>query len=251
MKYVSLGLVGVLVMCLPSCGGGGTPPPPVLQPLITNVITDTPATISYSITGTAVSNLSGSVPVTGSGATYSCNGLTVGGTLSGCIETTETYAPPAGSGLPSITRSYSVRHLPTGTIMQTGSMLSDGATIAWDNRPLTGPLNYLVGFGFANTGTRTGFLNNTTTARLTQTENRWNVDAIDDVQTPAGWFECYVVSSTIVGADLLTGIARTCVSTSYVRPEFGVVFAMISLTTTDGAEVVTRTVKLTATSIVP
>jgi len=251
MKYMSLGLVGVLAMCLPSCGGGGTPPPPVLQPLITNVITDTPATISYSLTGTAMSNLSGTVPVTGSGATYSCNGLTVGGTLSDCIETTETYAPPGGSGLPSITRSYSIRHLPSGTIMQTGSLLSDGVTIAWDRRPLTGPLNYVVGNTFANTGTRTGFINTTTTARLMQTENSWSVDAIDDVQTPAGWFECYVVSSTIVEADLLTGVARTWVVTSYVRPEFGVVFAKISLTTTDGAEVVTLTVTLTATSIGP
>lgn len=226
-------------------GGGGTPGPSAPEPLVTDTITSDPADITYRVSGQVTSNVSGTQAVSGTATISGCASLTIGGTLCACRQTYEDL----GALGTSLSKSFTFRDLPTNTIRLAGETLSDGTTIEWIPVPASGPLTYSVGESWAGAGTAVGFLLNTSVVRMAQTASSWQVSGIDDIQVPAGWYECYVLGNSRTTYDYLTGIERVSTGTSYVRPDFGVVYSTITLTATDGVEIITLTLTIEATSI--
>jgi hypothetical protein len=245
------------VMTLAACGGGGggggnDGPAPL--PLSTNVLATTPASIQYTVTGTYTDALgaravSGSI-TSGPIAPQSLNGYT-------WFDCAEAYANLTVGGIPrtGTSRVYGEMRPQEGWLVEGGRRLADGTDIYWEPLLAGAPHTLDVGESWdlnaTASSTSTGYDATTDAPRLWLAEYRWQVEGIAAIQVPAGWYECYVVSLHEMILDNLTGIWTTLDATTYVRPEFGMLYSVSTETYEDGVSTATLVLTASATSIVP
>lgn len=247
--FLAAAVCGLILGTAGGCGGGGGGDAPADGPipLTTNLLGTSTRSITYNVTGQYTDD-TGTRAVTGTSGTYRIADQYLHSVL--CTSNTETTTSLQVGVQTSVTttRVYGYRDGVSSRAIQVGARMSSGEDVYFTPTVPVGPLAYSVGVGEDIVSGVAGYDPASFVQRWGASELRWHVLGTANVQTPLGYFECYVVAVRSVEYDYDAFVSRTSEGTAYVRPEIGTLLIEESVTLDDGFTTATANTTRTATA---